>query len=368
MIARNFKAGLTLALFAVASWALPKSAAAQTYKVYDLGDLGGGLSVGLGVNDCGAAVGSSQTAAQANEAFFWTLGKGIVGIGDLGGGDSNARAINDFHKIVGDSVTTAGDTHAFVWSSGVFTDLGTLAGTTGTNSFAYGINDFGADPNGRLSSSYETVVGDSDTSVGVTEAFLWNKAKGLVALGSLGGGESHARAINDLNKITGYSTTAGGDTHAFVWSNGKFTDLGTLAGTPGSQSLANAINDFDSRLNTQNETVVGTSNVAGGDLHAFRWSSSTGIVDLGTLAGAAGFNSFALGVSDAGQIVGASDTLSGDTHAFLWDSKNGLRDLNSLIPANSGWDLNEATGISKDGFIVGFGLFNGATHAFLLSR
>lgn len=356
---RNINFGMALALCAAAAWALPQSAAAQTYHVYDLGTLAGGsLSVGYGVNDFGVGVGASQTATQSNEAFYSTSA-GIFGIGDLGGGDSTARAINDFNKIVGGSLTAGGDNHAFVWTKSTgFLDLGTLAGKPGFNSIAYGVNDFGKDASGHYSSSYETVVGDSDTLSGSTEAFAWNKLGGLVDLGNLGGGESHARAINEFNQIAGYSVTSSGDTHAFIYVKGKgFTDLGTLANTSGSQSLANAINDWG--------TVVGTSTVVSGDFHAFS-TSNGGLIDLGTLAGVPGFNSFALGVSDECQIVGSSDTLAGDTHAFLWDSQNGMRDLNSLIPATSGWTLNQASAISKDGYIVGFGLIKGQTHAFIL--
>jgi len=40
--------------------------------------------------------------------------------------------------------------------------------------------------------------------------------------------------------------------------------------------------------------------------------------------------------------------------------------LNALIPANSGWELYAAYGISDNGLIVGQGLINGQQHAFLL--
>jgi len=41
-------------------------------------------------------------------------------------------------------------------------------------------------------------------------------------------------------------------------------------------------------------------------------------------------------------------------------------DLNSLLPANSGWTLTQASAINNEGQIVGYGIHNGATHAFLL--
>jgi len=51
----------------------------------------------------------------------------------------------------------------------------------------------------------------------------------------------------------------------------------------------------------------------------------------------------------------------------LWDSAGGIFDLNSLIPADSGWELLLASAINDAGQIVGAGLFNGKTHAFLLT-
>jgi hypothetical protein len=43
-----------------------------------------------------------------------------------------------------------------------------------------------------------------------------------------------------------------------------------------------------------------------------------------------------------------------------------MTDLNSLLPANSGWILSNATGINDSGQIVGVGTYNGQTQAFLL--
>ena len=51
-----------------------------------------------------------------------------------------------------------------------------------------------------------------------------------VPLGSLGGGSSHATAINARGDVTGLSRTAGGEVHAFVLLNGVMRDLGTLGG------------------------------------------------------------------------------------------------------------------------------------------
>jgi probable HAF family extracellular repeat protein len=87
--------------------------------------------------------------------------------------------------------------------------------------------------------------------------------------------------------------------------------------------------------------------------------------DLGTLGGS---NSLARGITDAGQIVGSAN-LSGDTiaHAFTWTTKSEMQDLNNMIPPNSGWELYSANAVSENGQIVGDGVINGQTHAFLLT-
>lgn len=50
-------------------------------------------------------------------------------------------------------------------------------------------------------------------------------------------------------------------------------------------------------------------------------------------------------MNDSGQIVGGADITDTGADAFIWDPINGMRALNNLIPANSGWILDEAEGI-----------------------
>ncbi|MES4792715.1 MAG: hypothetical protein C4321_06730, partial [Chloroflexota bacterium] len=70
------------------------------------------------------------------------------------------------------------------------------------------------------------------------------------------------------------------------------------------------------------------------------------------------------------QVVGVSsfyfNNSENNFRAFIWDSADGTRDLNDLIPANSGWVLEQARGINDNGEIVGTGTLNGEPRAFLL--
>src|SRR5919201_330131 len=55
-------------------------------------------------------------------------------------------------------------------------------------------------------------------------------------------------------------------------------------------------------------------------------------IDLGTLPG--GTSSVARAVSDNGQVVGSSNTASGQTHAFSWTQAGGMVDLGTLPGAS----------------------------------
>ena len=90
--------------------------------------------------------------------------------------------------------------------------------------------------------------------------------------------------------------------------------------------------------------------------HLFAWHNGI-LSDLGAL----GRNGNVHDVNSARDIVGQSDA-----GAFVY-TKGALHDLNSLLPPDSGWNLWEATGINDAGQIVGTGILNGQTRAFLLT-
>jgi probable HAF family extracellular repeat protein/T5SS/PEP-CTERM-associated repeat protein len=306
------------------------------YTVTDLGTLGGVTTKGMGINENGDIVGASQIGSFLN-AFLWADSI-MANLGDLSGRGSWAYDINDAGQVVGGSSDASGNFHAFRWQqSGGMQDLGTLGGPS---SYAFEINNSGQ------TVGYACCAPETFTS----HAVLWGSG-GIVDLGDLDPvwpAISAAYGINDAGQVVGGSYDASANFHAFLWQNGSMQDLGTLGGD---YSSAEAINE--------NGQVVGTARLANSTPHAFLWDG--GMQDLGALTWD---QSIAYDINNKEQVVGALQT-GQNSHAFIW-ANGQMQDLNNLIPANSGWVLQEARAISNKGKIAGFGLFNGQTRAFLL--
>ena len=304
-----------------------------------------------------------QLSALAIVCLFYSLQASaveytITNLGMLGGSSSHALGINNSGQVVGQSYTT-GDTtaHAFLYSNGTMTDLGTLYDAY---SIARGIN-----------SSGQVEVEVYNTS-GFARSFLYSNG-GMTDLGTLGPPNTsaiHATAINDSGQVVGYSSNLLNN-HAFIYSNGVMADLSNLMGldylVPHGINNAGEIVGYignEAFLFSQgsvsilgNGAAMGVNNlgqVVGytSDSHAFLYSGGV-MQDLGTLGVAEAIN-------DLGQVVGQGST------AFLY-SDGVMHDLNSYLPANSGWSLETARAINSNGQIVGVGVFNGQSLAYLMT-
>jgi probable HAF family extracellular repeat protein len=229
----------------------------------------------------------------------------------LGGTGSAASDINRWGDVVG-SITSGGVTHGFLNAGGTYTDLGTLGGT---NSNANAINDAGQ------------IVGGSDNGSGQFHAFTY--ASGTMSdLGTLGGDRSEAFGINNHGVIVGDALNGApatmGFAQAFSYSGGTMTDLGTLPGGLG--STAYAIND---------KGMIGGSSFEGPftvpeyPFHAVTFGGGTahpiGAPDIG--------DSALYGLNDDGLAVGGipTSTLTHGSHAFLYDHGT-ITDLGILDP------------------------------------
>ena len=225
-------------------------------------------------------------------------------------------------------------THAYLWQQGRLIPLGSLGGT---NAAAAAINGRGQ------------VVGSSQIHEGSRapfHAFLWENGK-MTDLGTLGGRFSDATAINDHGQVIGQSDTANMQLHGFIWQRGRITDLGTLGGN---ETRPLAINELGQ--------VIGQSTTPKGTAHhfdngaAFEWQDGA-MTDLGTLTlkRYPGYppRSTATAINDQGEVVGTTQTFGEIGHAFLWrDGK--LTDLGTL----GGGLASAATAIDDRGRIVGW--------------
>ena len=178
-------------------------------------------------------------------------------------------------------------------------------------------------------------------------------------LGTLGGTQSFAYAINDSGQIVGESALPvlpNGSTpsHAFLYRKGVMTDLAPLNSGPILTGGPNGIND---------EGLIASGLVVEGIYSPALFDSKTGeITVLGSLGGIEGGVAFS-GVADAvnnnGQAVGLAFVNDRNSHAFLY-SDGVMTDLSAFDG-----DWSRASGINDRGMIVGtFGFLNGPSHSF----
>ena len=93
-----------ISAFGVALALASGSALATTFRITDLGTLGGTFSQGVAINASGQVTGSSITASFESHAFLWD-GTRMVDLGTLGGPSSQRVAINDSGQVTGTSDT-----------------------------------------------------------------------------------------------------------------------------------------------------------------------------------------------------------------------------------------------------------------------
>jgi len=282
-----------------------EAARAPVVSIRELGTLGGAVSQAKAVNRRGQVVGTSRDSLGRTRAFLWQEDLGIVDLKPLTGVNTSANDINENGEITGGGDTGFGDFHAYLLSEGTSFDLGTLGGN---ESEALAVNRGGQ------------VVGHSRVGGAIVKhAFVIPEPGRMVDVGSLGGAgaTSIAHDVNDAGAAVGLTETRTGQPHAFLWTAvDGMRDLGALGAAP---SIALGINN--------------RAEVVGGSGHAFLWTARGGLVDLGTLGGR---TSCANAINEAGCIVGASQTRETDarglpvTHAFLRTPEGGMLDLGTL--------------------------------------
>jgi probable HAF family extracellular repeat protein len=344
LVVRRRLAICLLTLSTVTLLATQNSAVAQTsYRLADLGTLGGDNSVPIWITNTGDVIGYSETGKvdgfgnPIQHAFLWSKGT-MQDLGTLGGNNSFGLGGNAEGQVVGYADVSGGATsHAVLWDEGTITDLGALGGPDG---FSYA----------QLINNNHQIVGGSTTADGTFHGFLWDRGV-MTDLGTLGGPNSFGNGINDRGQIVGGATVSDVANpilgfppyYGTLWDRGEIITL-----TPGVPAAAFNINN--------KSQVVGRLLVPdpkeGGVAHAFLWQEGV-LTDLGVPAG--DDNSEAMSLNNHGQIVGDSGVGFIESYiqdrALLWD--NGARaDLNTLIPSGSGYHLIVAFDVNARGEIV----------------
>jgi probable HAF family extracellular repeat protein len=326
------------------------------------------------------AAGSAQASKAAQ--FPYT----IVDLGTFGGpnGFQNApgRSLTNNGSAIGEADTATPDPNAplcfsdcfispgFEWEHGQLTNLGALPGPN--SSCPTWIND-----RGLITGVSEYAV-DQAAGVILEKAVLWRNG-GMVDLGTLGGDQSDAGAVNNRGQVVGtalndvpdpvpgsagplgltncaipppFNTT---EARAYLWQDGVMHDLGTLGGPDAS---ANLINDRGQVTGASFTNAVSNPTTGIPTTDPFLWQRGT-MIDLGTLGGTFGSPNW---LTASGIIVGTSNLAGDDTHhAFLWNGT--LRDLGTLGGPNS-----EAFFANNAGEVVGRADFSPSDphhHAFL---
>jgi uncharacterized membrane protein len=335
--------------YSITGWGAltPVHGAPQSYTPGVGGNVlaGNGDAVGESLYDIGPTL----------EAVHGVLFKGgvLTDIGTLNPGDqSAATSVNNSDTVVGTDNTIVGNQYGpnvpIEWSNGKLTRLG--GGLFGE---PFAINDHG------------TIVGaltqTTNSGPRYAEAVQFNSDGSVTNLGKIpGSAESPqvvAIGINNAGQIVGAATDSSAHVVAVTFSGGSATALPSLSGFD--LNVAGGISDV-------NGDIVGTASNLGvpGSSEAVQYGPGAAAIDLGHLPGDVG--SGAQAVNSSGVAVGLSIDPSNHGRAAMF-SGGQVTDLNTLLPANSGWTLQSASGINDSGVIVGSGTHNGTPEAFTLT-
>ena len=308
---------------------------AQTqYSITDLGFI-----IPVGLNNQGQVVGTLIQGMSG--PGLWDNGN-LIPLGSQGPGGGAAMDINENGQVVGQE-----GNFAFVWNDNNHngqSDPGemVLLGTFGGNqSVANAINDAGV------------IVGWAETSLNVRHAFQWSG--GVMADIHPGNDEdsSDASDINNAGVIVGAERLPNSNYwRALKWEPGGAPPM--HLGTLGDENGAEAVNDLSQ--------ISGYFSFATSSLSGFLWLPDpayglpAGMNNLGVDAGSAH------SINDSGQVIGSGS----GTAPYLWQAGI-LTPLANLLPPGSGWTISNAAAINDKGQIVGAGMYQGKLHGYMLT-
>lgn len=291
---------------------------------YDITLLGSfvGSSYAVAINDATQVAGNYTDQYGRINAFLWD--NGHVSLVVTGG---QAAQINIHGEVVG-WMEPNGHPEAYVYEG---SDQVVRLNTVGGSSQALAINDNG-ETAGRISNGNEMAFVETTgklqliapelggyaiamNNVGQVllkqidgdsvRTLIWNNGT-LTDLGSLGGRETQGRDINDAGQVVGWSQTAAGQYHAFLWENGTMTDLAPVVGE---FSAAVAINN-------QGQILLKATDIL--ESRNFLYENGD-VAELGNFGAS---YSVVNDLNNHGEIVGWMSTENGVMRAFLAKPKN----------------------------------------------
>jgi uncharacterized membrane protein len=336
----------------------------SSYNVTDLTFPGGYLYAAGAVNNQGQVAGRGIVPGVMDNAVVWQNGSiinldpqqvhGVSYAIDL----TNPANPSDL-QVVGDM----GD--VFLWVGGTMYDTGiphsaVYAGWSLAISNS-GVVAGGYHPGGDPSQNHAFVWTDGNHNHVLDQGELQD-LNSVIPTATISAAEDiiDASGTGDHRKVVAdaYVTVAGGGQQwrAFlltdlndngVFDSGEVTDLGTLHKAVETQAFA--INDVGQ--------VAGYS---GSD--AFVWQAPNGpFTDLGQFAKRGWLAPLPGSINHSGEVVGHVNGTGGGSRAWVQSGSASITDLNGLVPAGSGWSLEDARGVNDAGQIVVVGQKSGSS-------
>jgi probable HAF family extracellular repeat protein len=214
---------------------------------------------------------------------------------------------------------------------------------------------------GMLTSSVVAISDDGSVAVGDSSAqpFRWTSSGGMMSIGD--GWVADVSGDGSLVVGSRYLTDSNGTRNdGWIWSSATGqVSLGSLAGAAGESNARGISRD--------GKYVVGYTEVSATRTEAFIWSQEAGMVSLGGFPQQDYGTGYA--VSDDGSRVVGNSQIDNQIYATVWSSESGWQDLVAVLTASgidmTGWRLYLAGDITGDGrFVTGYGVHNGITEGF----
>jgi len=346
-MANRFRLFVGTFVTAQALVSLPAQALPQ-YSVFDLGALTGPATDALQINDVGQVLvrgGGSSTFLYTPGSGVADLAQ-LTGL--AAGSPIAGYGLNNLGQVIGQSgrrdrsfIYRPGQPTEYLparYTAYTLNDAGQYVGTrsSGASGFFRYTPGIGYE-RVPLSPVITHLLNDRGTVAGLivrpgtetgTAAARYD-ATGVHLLGNLGGSESWSRALNNAGDVVGRATTASGLSHAFLYTDaGGMVDLDTRGMGHPFFSMATAINDHG--------LIGGEFTDTDGSHRAFLSDGASGLVDLNTLLNPAGAAHWMIesvaDVNNLGQIVGTG-RFDGQRRSFI------LNVISTPVPEPGTWML-----------------------------